>query len=342
MAEIGWSDAQWAKVNNAVTEAFGKASVAAAFLPCYGPLKDSAEYVRDEHFTDTLPTVKVADSTTLKLFNLTVKVELSSEQVAEEALSSALLAFRRAANTLAQVEDDVVFNGFNSYAARLAKAAFERNINQLHELKMGYRQHAADAMAAAADSKAAAAEAQAASVAHKQLQEAERAAQLARTGLVVVGDYEDSMGLATVNAVPARVAVKAKADDVGQTLVRAVVAAIADLEDGSHPGPFACILGSNVFEGAYTPEKNSLVLPADRITPLLNGPLLRSGQMDKETGIVVSLAGNDIDIVVATPPKVQFLQVKEDAKYLFRVYEKFVLRIKDPAAVQPLGLIVTV
>ena len=52
MADInsgpGWSEAQWEKVNRAVTEAFEKASVAGAFLPCYGPLPGSAEYVRKE------------------------------------------------------------------------------------------------------------------------------------------------------------------------------------------------------------------------------------------------------------------------------------------------------
>jgi hypothetical protein len=48
MAELNWSDAQWQKVKDAVTEAFGKASVASAFLPMYGPLPGSAETVRNE------------------------------------------------------------------------------------------------------------------------------------------------------------------------------------------------------------------------------------------------------------------------------------------------------
>src|SRR4029078_684086 len=103
--------AQWEMVNNAVTESFGKASVAGAFLPCYGPLPSSSEYVRDEKLRNTRSNVTVENDTTLKLFNLTVQVELSNEQVADESLSTALLAFRRAANTLAQVEDHIVFNG---------------------------------------------------------------------------------------------------------------------------------------------------------------------------------------------------------------------------------------
>ena len=52
----------------------------------------------------------------------------------------------------------------------------------------------------------------------------------------------------------------------------------------------------------------------------------------------MSLAGSDIDLVVATPPKAQFLQMTADAKYLFRVYEKFMLRIKDDTAVQGISI----
>jgi uncharacterized linocin/CFP29 family protein len=273
---LGWSDAQWERVNSAVTEAFGKASVAGAFLPCYGPLPEAAEYVRDEKFTETGATVRIADDTTLKLFNLTVNVVLSSEQVAEEALSSALLAFRRAANTLAQVEDDLVFNGFNKNVARTG-----------------------------------------------------------RTASIVVTHPDTLEGLAEVNR-GSKTKLRTKGGDVGEKLVTAVVKAISDLEDDSHSGPFACVLGSNLFEEAHKPREKSMVLPADRITPLLNGPLFRSGQMDEDSGIVVSLAASAIDIVVATPPRAQFLQLTADAKYLFRVYEKFMLRIKDPTAVQPL------
>ena len=56
---------------------------------------------------------------------------------------------------------------------------------------------------------------------------------------------------------------------------------------------------------------------------------MRSGKMDGTTGIVVSLAGNAVDIVVGTPTTVQFLQRMTNAKFLFRVYERFVLRIRD-------------
>src|SRR5262245_59762167 len=118
MAELNWTEAQWQKVNGAVTEAFGKVSVASAFLPCYGPLPGSAETVRNERIkedhTSTPTTLRLDgdhDAVNLKLVNLTVNVLLSSEQVADESLSNALLAFRRAGSILAQEEDQIVFGG---------------------------------------------------------------------------------------------------------------------------------------------------------------------------------------------------------------------------------------
>jgi uncharacterized linocin/CFP29 family protein len=257
----GWSDAQWERINNAVTEEFAKASVVSAFLPCYGPLASSAETVRNELLTDNGSTVRVTDDATLKLFNLTVKVELSSEQIADESLSSALLAFRRAANRLAQVEDDIVFNGVPP--ERLP---------------------------------------------------------------VMVSGPKKLLGLTKVKAA---VAVPRPARSTrGEVAVRAVATAIASLENDCHPGPFACVLATDLFVDVHTPD-NSLVLPADRITPILNGPLLRSGQLRRDHGIVVSLSGGAIDVVVATPPKAQFLQMTPDARSLFRVYERFVLRVKE-------------
>ena len=51
MGDLNWTDDQWRKVKDAVTEAFGKASVASAFLPLYGPLSPGAEMVRNERLT---------------------------------------------------------------------------------------------------------------------------------------------------------------------------------------------------------------------------------------------------------------------------------------------------
>jgi hypothetical protein len=271
MSDLNWTDAQRQKVNDAVTETFGKASVATAFLPLYGPLAGSAETVRNERLKEDDPSKPLTvtldadhEAVNLKLVNLTVKVELSSEQVAEETLSNASLAFRRAGNILAQEQDRIVFGGFRRGAQR-------------------------------------------------------------KDSRYVANTIEEQVGLADL---PARLKFL-NFTGRGIAVVSAVVKAIRGLEDTSNPGPFACVLGNDIFDRAYEPSQ-SLVLPADRITPLLKGgPLLRAGQMDPTTGILVSLAGSAVDIVVGTPPTVQFLQRTESAKFLFRVYMRFVLRVRD-------------
>jgi uncharacterized linocin/CFP29 family protein len=230
--------------------------------------------------------VKVVDNTTLRLFNLTVPVELSSEQVNEEGLSSAVLAFSRAANLLGLSEDHIIFNGHGTSHAR--------------------QRPAPPAFA------------------------------------IVKSAPDSSHGLAERRHPVVETGRKKRGEDptevLGQVLVKAVVRAINELEEGSHPGPFACVLGNTLFEAAHTPREKSMVLPADRIVPLLKGSLFRCGRLDPDRGVVASLGGNDIDIVVATPPRAQFLQVTPDAKFMFRVYEKFTLRIKDETAVKLLQI----
>jgi uncharacterized linocin/CFP29 family protein len=122
-------------------------------------------------------------------------------------------------------------------------------------------------------------------------------------------------------------------DALGETLLVAVSNAIAELEEKNHLGPFACMLGHEYFRGVQTPTP-SMVLPQDRLLPFLGGgALVRTSVLDREEGLVVALGGAPIDLVVATDISVKFLQVTTDAKYVFRVYEKIVLRVKQPTAI---------
>lgn len=277
MAELNWSDDQWQKASDAVTEAFGKASVAAAFLPMYGPLEGSAEIVRNERlrtdFSSGRPVVRLDrdhDSVNQKLVNVTANVELSSEQVKDETLSNALLAFRRAGSILAQEKDRIVFNGLRRQPRSFDSEYVANNINEPQE------------------------------------------------GLADLPNRRLFDRFAA--PVPA---------SIGEAVITSIVGATQALESRFNPGPFACVLGSELFTRVHEPSP-ALVLPADRIAPLLKGGmLLRATTMDAEAGIVVAYAGNAVDIVVGTPPTVQFLQRTQDAKYLFRVYARFSLRIRD-------------
>jgi uncharacterized linocin/CFP29 family protein len=120
----------------------------------------------------------------------------------------------------------------------------------------------------------------------------------------------------------------------GDSLVKGVSKSIGTLESAGHFGPFAVVLGQVLFTAVQTPSPGSLVLPQDRIIPFLEGgSLLRSTLLPDNQGIVVALGGSPVELVVATDMSLNFLQVTTDPMFVFRVYEKVVLRIKEPEAI---------
>jgi uncharacterized linocin/CFP29 family protein len=124
----------------------------------------------------------------------------------------------------------------------------------------------------------------------------------------------------------------------GEDVFSAVVDAVGRLEGTGHLGPFACVLGEKMFLAANRPMPNSMVLPRDSILPFLDGPLLRSSAMPADKGVVVSLQGAPIEIVAPRDIAVKYLQTTLEAKHVFRVSERFVLRVKEPAATIALTL----
>jgi len=291
----GWTADQWSLVNRTVMSEVNKVSVAGAFLPCYGPLKNTAEVVRRQNIyegrrnegregeTLSVEPLMVDDVETHRLWTASIYIHLKQQQIAQEQLEDALLVFRRAANLLARAEDAIVFNGLPH--ADPSRAELDQiRVSTLCRVTGG--EHA--------------------------------------PGLVAAGQTE------LAKPVP---------PPYGGNLVTAVAAAISDLESYGHLGPFACIMGMQAFVAAQTPNDGSLVLPSDRIEPLLGMKIMRSGALPPGQIVVVSLAGDPIDLVVATSPTVQFLHLTDEARYVFRVYERFVLRVKERNAVVSFQLI---
>jgi uncharacterized linocin/CFP29 family protein len=117
-------------------------------------------------------------------------------------------------------------------------------------------------------------------------------------------------------------------------LVRAVSLAIGHLEGNGRFGPFALVLDNYLFAIAQTPDPATPVLPQDRIIPFLGGgSLLRSSTLPPFTGVMVALGGTPVELIIATDAHLEFLQVTSEPAFLFRVCEKLVLRIKEPAAI---------
>lgn len=306
-SQIDWTSEQWDQIQQIVADEVSKVSVAGSFLACCGPLEQSATVVRSQTLLEVEPEsvevesepeeesapesdrvpgveltpeddpvpepIKVDDVDTLRLWTLSVHIELKQRQLAEENLAGAISAFRRAANLLARSEDAVVFNGLPKTDPTNQQLRNAR-VPALCRVKGGENAN----------------------------------------GLVDGTPYNPTSG------------------PTGERLIVNIAGAIATLESSGHLGPFACILGQGAFIEANTPN-NSFVLPKDRIEPLLGTQLLRSSTLRDNQVILVSLAGDPIDLVVATSPTVQFLNVSDEAKYRFRVYEKFVLRIKERRAV---------
>jgi uncharacterized linocin/CFP29 family protein len=121
--------------------------------------------------------------------------------------------------------------------------------------------------------------------------------------------------------------------DYGDFIVSAVAEAIVILEAVGHMGPYHLILGRDVFIAALTPNAPTLVLPKDRIEPLLASPIRRSPALDVDEGVLVSVGGDPTDRVVAVEPTLRFVETTAQDQYRFRVYGVLALRRKEPEAV---------
>ncbi len=137
-------------------------------------------------------------------------------------------------------------------------------------------------------------------------------------------------------------------------LMQAIVKAINSLEDNGYVAPYVCVFGRNPFEAAFISIKNSTVLPRDRIEPLIGRELLHASGIDilphrfelydpepdkeewQSRGVLLSMAGEPIDLALAAEATPEFRQVDLEGRYVFSVFERFALRIKDAKAIVPL------
>ena len=113
----------------------------------------------------------------------------------------------------------------------------------------------------------------------------------------------------------------------------AVVEGYSLLQQQGHNGPYALALRSEMYADTFASLPTSLVMPADRITPLVSLGMFGTGMLPPSTGVLVSVGGNTMDLVVGIEPITEFLQVSTEGLYRFRVFERFALRVKDTSAI---------
>jgi uncharacterized linocin/CFP29 family protein len=313
---LPWTEEQWASMQTVVQEAARRARVASSFLPLVGPLPPGQASVprlwmdvkkfgsiAGEPPLQVLrgeapERLQVEDGETLKLTTISCNVYLTTQQADDPDMASARQMLGRAAGIIGRLEDAIVFNGQTAPGEGPPAGAPPLSIWKVH----GGAEY---------------------------------------PGLL----SPDPHGVKAVNEPPDEPTKVARDEDkpglgnfggYSESLVAGVVNAVEALESDGQYGPFACVLGDQLYQAANTPSQGSLVLPSDRILPFLGGPLLRSSAVPADEGVVVALAGSPIDLVVASDVHVSYVQRSVEPRYILRVSERFVLRIKQAEAIRRL------
>jgi uncharacterized linocin/CFP29 family protein len=118
----------------------------------------------------------------------------------------------------------------------------------------------------------------------------------------------------------------------GEQTFDAVVSGMAMLRAQGQAGPYALALNPAVYADTFVPVSGSLVIPADQIRPLMLAGFVDAPALPAGLGLLVSLGGNTLDLVMAVEPTTAFVQVDDQGMSQFRLYERWALRVKDPAS----------
>jgi uncharacterized linocin/CFP29 family protein len=339
-AQVGWTEAQWNRVREEVLQAWQRVRVAGSFLPIYGPLPPSTTVVPSEVLE---PDGSVDDRATASLLEIALPVTLSRQQIREEDLSSALLQFRRRATQLGQLEDWYIFNG--TYPSiKLSDSAPDKLAEEKQIALPAYRPDLAYLSDLAPSQWA-------------PMSGPPTPIEGVDQNLQIKGMRQrnpGSLGLIEGPRVKRQEELAKKHPLDNNGLMQAIVDAINSLEENGYVAPYVCVFGRKPFEAAFKSINNSTVLPRDRIEPLIGRELLHASGIDvlphrfdpddakldqdewQSRGVLLSIATEPIDIALAAEATPEFRQVDLKGSYVFSVFERFALRIKDPKAVMPL------
>jgi uncharacterized linocin/CFP29 family protein len=302
----------WGLIDKAVEHECARTKVAARFLPLVGPLGEKVATVEADRIVleeendgrlEDVETLTVNETETTAIGEIFVQFALTNEQVAkEENLHTAVTLATRATNYLSQAEDSLIFRGQRGVAAA---PLFKR-------IKFG------------------------------------RGSRFGEGLLNSVSDGGDEGHVLKVSPF-AQDAQKPNKYRYGERTFAKVAEGISRLEDKGHYGPFALALHTDIFADAHAPLATTLIMPADRIRPLMDKEKDREGRVVGDMfygtgtlppfrGLLMSLGGNTVDRVVGLDPTTAFLQeTATDGElaagmWLFRVLERFALRLKDPTS----------
>ncbi len=295
-----WDDSIWQQIDRAVHDECKRTTVASKFLPLYGPvLPDKLTIPSDTIKVDAKQKMLYVEETAVNdLIELVVKFSLTEQQVQREGeLGTAVTLATRAANLLSQALDVVIFQG------------------------KSYDQHP-----------------------------------LFTSGKVSLKSGKVGLGLLEAASKDIQVVYVEKtftppSTRWGENTFRAVAEAYSRLQSGeeleqAHYGPYALVLHHVPFADTFAPLTTTLIMPADRIKPLVTwvNPKMKekevefygTGTLPEYSGVLVSLGGNTMDLVVGVDARTEVVTQDTEGNYDFRVFKRFALRLKDRSAVMRL------
>jgi uncharacterized linocin/CFP29 family protein len=342
-AQVGWTEAQWNRVREEVLRAWQRVRVAGSFLPVYGPLPPSTQVVPSEIFQSD---GTVDDQATAVLLEISLPVSLTRQETREEDLPSALLQFRRRAAQVGQLEDWYIFNGIYpsvdlsdrgpraiAQDAEAGVPSYLPDFPYVQDLiKRGWAPVSGGPRPIADQA-----------IQRRGMRQRNPGA----LGLVEGPRVEQEEALQKGDA---EIEVQRLSND---GLMQAIVGAINLLEERGYVAPYVCVFGRRPFQAAYDPINSSTVLPRDRLEPLIGRELLHASAIDvlpfekdryahlekeawRRRGVLLSMADEAIDLAIAAEAVPEFRQVDKHGRFVFSVFERFALRIKDRNAIVPL------
>jgi uncharacterized linocin/CFP29 family protein len=339
-AQVGWTEAQWNRVREEVLSAWQRVRVAGSFLRAYGPLPPSTQVVPSEVLKDD---GTVDEQATAVVLEISLPVTLTRQQVREDDLSSALLQFRRRATHVGLLEDWYVFNGIHPSDGLPARAA------QRSERKAELPSYlpAYSFLDDLVDTDPPFVTGPPKPIADQATQELG----LRQRNPGALGLIEGAGGARDNGQSRTQITGRSLS---GDDLLKAVVQAMDTLEKHGYVAPYACVFGRRPFEAAHQPVGGTIAFPRDRLEPLIGRELLHASAIDvpprepaeyreqieqhwQKRGVLLSLAGDAVDVAIAAEATPEFRQVDAGGRYVFSVFERFTLRIKDPRAIVALS-----
>jgi uncharacterized linocin/CFP29 family protein len=310
--KIPWSHDVWERIDHAVATEVKRTRIGARFMPLR-PVPPKTTSVPTDSYQFSGGVFNVDEGATIRLNEYYVEFELTPQQVDQEegdfkdlGHSTAVTLATKSANALALAEDLIIFQGQNAITGT---APFTAGLVQT----LGGNKPA-------------------------------------DTGLLnfPIGGTEPGQGPLTPEPGPTIPVINVAELNpamggviYGPNTFEAVADGYAQLQDAGQYGPYALVLETIPYADTFAPLPATLTLTADRIKPLVTAGFFGSGTLPPNQrppqapyyGVLVSLGGNTMDLVVGAPPVTAFLQEDTTGNFRFRVLQRFALRVKDPTAI---------